>query len=90
MCGNPDDDPSMHDTPRIDWQPELDAAILDVRAMSEALVFAKAEIKRLKRIADVAADLVKPGHIYVDDEQVVAHVPWYKVKALRAALDRTP
>jgi protein tyrosine/serine phosphatase len=47
MCSR-DDDPTQHDLPRIDWQANIDAALTDVRAMSEALVFARVEIARLK------------------------------------------
>jgi hypothetical protein len=67
MCSR-DDDPTQHDIerpdslatydrllniqPPIDWQANIDAAVADVRAMSEALVFAKAEITRLRREAE--------------------------------------
>jgi hypothetical protein len=51
MCSR-DDDPTQHDIPRVDWQASIDAAVADVRAMSEALVFAKAEITRLRREAE--------------------------------------
>jgi hypothetical protein len=62
MCSR-DDDPTQHDIPipPIDWQARIDEAIYDVRAMAEALVFARSEILRLNKELDnrIDTDLVQ-------------------------------